>query len=137
MYKLPHGFHYIYLIVGPSTFLNKVKYKDIDICQHLFDDVELKTLRDIAELSKVPHVVQTTLRGEKAPTVLAVLSTYEDLLEMLRAYKVICLQLQYLCLGLHCKKLLAFELFAHDVKAPVEEAFPPCGGDIALLELIG
>jgi hypothetical protein len=68
-----------------------VKYKDIH--QHLFDDVELKTLRDIAEFLKVPHAVQTTLCGEKVPTLSAVLPTYEDLLEMLRAYKVICPQL--------------------------------------------
>jgi hypothetical protein len=71
--------------------LNKVKYRDIH--HHLFNDVELKTLQDIVEFLKVSHAVQTTLCGKKVPTLSAVLPTYKDLLEMLRAYKVICPQL--------------------------------------------
>ncbi|KAF9471353.1 hypothetical protein BDN70DRAFT_764017, partial [Pholiota conissans] len=75
-----------------DVLLNKVKYKDIH--KHLLDDIELQVLHDIAEFLKVPHAVQTTLCGEKTSTLSAVLPTYEDLLEMLRAYKVICPQLR-------------------------------------------
>jgi hypothetical protein len=69
-----------------------VKYKDIH--RHLLDDDELLVLRDITSFLKIPHAVQTTLCAEKTPTLSAVLPTYEDLLEMLRAYRVICPQLK-------------------------------------------
>lgn len=68
-----------------------MKYKDIH--RHLLDDIELKVLRDIARFLKIPHAVQTTLCAEKTPTLPAVLPTYEDLLEMLRSFRVICPQL--------------------------------------------
>ena len=69
-----------------------MKYKDIH--RHLLDDDELQVLRDIASFLKIPHAVQTTLCAEKTPTLSAVLPTYKDLLEMLRAYWVICPQLK-------------------------------------------
>ena len=54
----------------------------------------LRVLHDISTFLKVPHAVQTILCAEKTPTLSAVLPTYEDLLEMLRSYRVICPQLK-------------------------------------------
>lgn len=76
-----------------DVLLNKVKYKDIH--KNLLDEVELRVLRDIAEFLKIPHAVQTLLCAEKTPTLTSVLPAYEDLLEMLRAYKIICPQLNH------------------------------------------
>lgn len=82
----------IYFSQAIDVLLNKVKYKDIH--WHLLDDTELCVLRDIANFLKVPHAAQMTLCAEKTPTLSAVLPTYEDLLVMLNAYKIICPQLR-------------------------------------------
>lgn len=57
---------------------------------NLLDKIELRVLQDIAEFLKIPHAVQTLLCAEKTPTLSCVLPAYEDLFEMLKAYKIIC-----------------------------------------------
>ncbi|KAF9542985.1 hypothetical protein CPC08DRAFT_650017 [Agrocybe pediades] len=66
--------------------LSKAKY--IDIKHHLLDETELQVLTDIANFLRIPHAVQTVLCGEKTPTLPHVLPAYEDLLEMLRYFKL-------------------------------------------------
>ncbi|KAF4617427.1 hypothetical protein D9613_006423 [Agrocybe pediades] len=66
--------------------LSKAKY--IDINHHLLDETELQVLTDIANFLRIPHAVQTVLCGEKTPTLPHVLPAYEDLLEMLRYFKL-------------------------------------------------
>ena len=58
--------------------------------KHLLDEIDLKILQDIANFLKIPHAVQTLLCAERTPTLATVLPAYEDLLEMLRNFKIIC-----------------------------------------------
>ena len=75
-----------------DVLLNRVKYKDIH--RHLLDEIDLKVLQDIANFLKIPHAVQTLLCTE-TPTLATVLPAYEDLLEMLRNFKIICPRLNH------------------------------------------
>ncbi len=75
------------IVQAIDVLLNKVKYKDIH--KHLLDEIDLKVLQDIANFLKIPHAVQTLLCAERTPTLATVLPAYEDLLEMLRNFKII------------------------------------------------
>ena len=89
------------IVQAIDVLLNKVKYKNI--YKHLLDEIDLKVLQDIANFLKIPHAVQTLLCAERTPTLATFLPAYEDLLEMLWNFKIICPRLNHAILTIISK----------------------------------
>ncbi|KII93741.1 hypothetical protein PLICRDRAFT_101142, partial [Plicaturopsis crispa FD-325 SS-3] len=58
------------------------------IAHYKLTAVQLEVLEDICIFLAIPHSVQELLSGQKTPTLSAVLPAYEELLEMLKLFRV-------------------------------------------------
>ncbi|KII82783.1 hypothetical protein PLICRDRAFT_58629 [Plicaturopsis crispa FD-325 SS-3] len=69
-----------------DAYLSKTKQSAI--AHYKLTAVQLEVLEDICIFLAIPHSVQELLSGQKTPTLSAVLPAYEELLEMLKLFRV-------------------------------------------------